>query len=204
MIAHIAEIVRARLTNFMTGAAIRVSKLQADFRSGPDSSEEEGRPSAPSMLIEDAPDFGDPRLNDLLALWYTKCDGRPLPERCDFSLRELACYLNHIVFVDVPHLDAPAESFRIGFAGAAIVDVLGPCSDKKLSEHFPPAMCAVLGSAFARALSRRAPVGARGALVASGRPHLAHETLVAPLVGDESTPAVILSAIYFKSAVAQA
>lgn len=161
---------------------------------------EDAAQDTPTMQIDLETQFVNPRLTHLMALWASKRDGTFLPCKADFRPRELARQLRHIAFLEIPYPDAPTSAYRMGFMGSALAEVFGDCGGKTLQEHFPAPMCLVFDAAFRHAVFRKAPIRAHGTLTVSGRPHLAHETLVVPLADDGLTPNFVVSAIYFRSA----
>lgn len=160
-------------------------------------------PCSSQMQIDLTNQFADPGLTELWALWTAKCKGGALPAKAAFTPRELARQLKQIAFLEIPEPGAPATAFRMGFMGSALTEIFGDCSGKTLGVCFSAPLCKVFDTAFGQAISRKAALRAHGMLTVSGRPHLAHETLVAPLANDGFAPDFVVTAICFTSSAEQ-
>ncbi|HEY5336648.1 MAG TPA: hypothetical protein VIJ85_00465, partial [Rhizomicrobium sp.] len=88
-----------------------------------------------SANIESANEFDCAELKNLLHLWQQKCDGRIMPKRSDFSLRDLKAVASHVALVDIVETDEGKTRYRMRLLGDYLAAVVDNVTSVYLDEH---------------------------------------------------------------------
>ena len=139
-----------------------------------------------------------PALREMLALWEQKRGVRSLPQRSDFSIRDLVKVLPQTGIVDLRH-GPQGPRFFVRLNGSALDHFFAPLTGQYIDEAVSPYFVDRWTTIFMASVSARAPVRLLGRTEFRDQHYLVNETLLLPLSQDGETPSGVLYAIFHYS-----
>ena len=139
------------------------------------------------------------KLNDLNALWHSKAGPSGIPLRREMTARVLQPYLSMIVLHERISEPDGTRRYRVRLTGEDHTFVAGSVSNKFYEEFLPAESIPRWNALTDAVLGQGAPV--RNVVRADevGRPFLVGEHFGAPLLADDGTASIVLSASFFDS-----
>lgn len=138
--------------------------------------------------------FDRHELNELCALWRAKAaDG--IPQRCDFSLRDLAPILRHVSIME----RCETGRYRYRFHGSKLAELMGDRTNTYVDEAVPEDTYLLWKENFDAVLEGGAPVRIVSTQGSPRFDFVVGESFVAPLAAPDGTPVMLLAATYTKS-----
>jgi hypothetical protein len=134
--------------------------------------------------------FEDFALRSALDLWRTKCAGRVMPARGDFSHQDFMPFMGDITLIDVEY---DPLRFRFRLIGTNIVQtVMRDMTGSYLDDIYPPNSYENVVRSFQYILEHRRPVRGTGNVSHAEKEYLRVEVLDAPLSSDSETIDMII------------
>ncbi len=139
-----------------------------------------------------------PALRETLALWEQKRGARSLPQRSDFSIRDLVNVLPQTGIVEV-HQSPQGPRFLVRLNGSALDHFFAPLTGKFFDEAVSPYFAERWTTIFMAPINARAPLRGLGRTEFRDQHYLVAETLMLPLSHDGETPSGVLYCIFHYS-----
>lgn len=134
--------------------------------------------------------FTEPIYETLLQMWRDKAGDRPMPNRNQFSPRDLKEYLRNIVIFERESENPSRYRWRV--IGTGITEVLGHNTGKSFEETIPAEHRPRWIACFDLVLDGRQPMRFLGRVHISGREYLDAEHLYMPLADAEGHPSFVM------------
>jgi hypothetical protein len=130
-------------------------------------------------------------LENLLAYWLRKCEGRRMPARGDLPTAELKPWMGYIALIEIRGENA----FRVRLSGTNLIRRFGREATGMFADELAGDIARHLRAILRMAAETQAPVVAESA-VPLGRSTLWHADLVLPLTDGDAQPGTLLLASY--------
>lgn len=134
-------------------------------------------------------------LREVLAIWQQKRGTRSLPQRSDFSIRDLAKVLPQTGIVELHQ----GPRFFVRLNGSALDHFFAPLTGKYIDEAVSPYFTERWHGIFMAPINARAPLRGVGRTEFRDQQYLVAETLMLPLSHDGETPSAVLYCIFHYS-----
>ena len=131
-------------------------------------------------------------LQDFLAIWRAKLDGRQMPCRKDFDLLELAPVMwPHVLLIDV--LPGDMDRFRYRLIGSHIVDALARNVTGQIIDEIQSSTdYDMFVEGFRWSVKHQKSMQSNGSAIFVNKDWIAYESLILPLSEDGSTVNMLL------------
>ncbi len=139
-----------------------------------------------------------PALREMLALWEQKRGARSLPQRSDFSIRDLVKVLPQTGIVELQQ-GSQGPRFFVRLNGSALDHFFAPLTGQYIDEAVSPYFSERWSTFFLAPVNARAPLRGLGRTEFRDQHYLVAETLLLPLSQDGETPSGVLYAIFHYS-----
>lgn len=140
----------------------------------------------------------DERLESLLAYWFVKCAGRPMPARRDLNTGEWERWHANIALFDIIRYGA-LRIHECRLSASGLLGRLGREATGLSIDQLAPEIRIALRTNFENACERRAPVIAEARVMIAGRGAL-YSDLILPLSADGHNVDAILLGSYPRDA----
>ena len=139
------------------------------------------------------------KLNDLHALWRSKTASSGIPLRSEMTARLLKPYLTMLAFHErVPGPDG-TRRYRVRLIGEDHTNIAGAVSGKFYDEFLPAKAVPIWNAISDAVLGRGAPLRWLVRADEVNKPYLVGEHFGAPLLADDGTASIVLTASHFES-----
>ena len=139
------------------------------------------------------------KLNDLHALWRSKAAPSGIPPRSEMTARLLKPYLTMLAFHErVPGPDG-TRRYRVRLMGEDATNIAGAASGKFYDEFLPAKSVPIWNAMTDAVLGHGAPVRILIRADEVNKPFLAGEIFNAPLLADDGSASLVLTASHFES-----
>ena len=139
-----------------------------------------------------------PALRETLDLWEQKRGTRSMPQRADFSIRDLVRVLPQTGIVDLRN-GPRGPRFFVRLNGSALDHFFAPLTGKYFDESVSPYFVERWTTIFMAPVNARAPLRGVGRTEFRDQHYLVAETLMLPLSQDGEMPSGVLYCIFHYS-----
>jgi hypothetical protein len=144
-----------------------------------------------AIAYDESCGFEHPALQAAFSHWQKLCAGRTMPKRTELVPREMAAFIAHLGLVEIRRQDDGGVDYFVRLSGSRIDEVIGPRSQRMLTDGLSAEMGARWRAQFDHVLKHSRPLRASGRIAYRNMAWFEIECLYAPL-GQAGTIDMIL------------
>ena len=150
-----------------------------------------------SIVAGPAAQFQHAALNDALALWRDRANGRAMPARADLTARAMKAFMPHMSLIERVR-DGGKDRYRVRLHGSVLARYSGDATGKWLEDVVDPRRVGSFIDIYDAVLALRIPLRVVTRYQAPELDYLDGESFIAPLSVPSSATPIILSVTYTK------
>jgi hypothetical protein len=140
--------------------------------------------------------FVTPQLQKLIELWREKRDGRTMPARADFSMRDVRYALTNFCVLEIVR-EGTRVRFKVKLMGSELDTHVGAITGRFIDEAVPAKFAEKWSMPWRGVVETRQPMRSFGRVEFREKNYYLAETLHAPLAADGESPDRLMIVAYY-------